>query len=478
MMLRKTFDNLPYSLPFLVVSAVAVVLFFPTWFRLGTVWLEFEQVLAHGLATAIIFIGLLLIHPPKPASSTSGLSQRPYHLIGGIALIGVTLAWVLLELVRIDTLAYLVLPAGVMALSWTLLGFHKALSFLPYVALLSLSLPFWADLVPPLVSLASVVVGSWVRLFGMTALIEGNSITLPYGRLLIADGCSGIRYFAISILLAMMTSILNDYRWKGWLITVVVAMLIGLVANWVRITILVFVAYETNMESDLLTDHETMGWIVFGAFILPALYFSPVRKRITSSDERETSKLSITKVGIPAIIVAVILGPVALTLAQTSAGQQPSWELQLEGFQPRQASAELPLPISLPSGLDQKILSTRNAWVSLAQSQKTTSEEKLVPYLPQMFDKSSWQIEERLAPGVLLYRNILTRDRVIMAQWYQVGSRSSLNYRQAKLLQIPATLSGESRFALVTIQVPCKARDCSDELSRLERTKTMVKTQL
>jgi len=95
-----------------------------------------------------------------------------------------------------------------------------------------------------------------------------------------------------------------------------------------------------------------------------------------------------------------------------------------------------------------------------------------------MLDKSSWQIEEQLAPGVLLYRNILTRDRVVMTQWYQVGTRKSLKYREAKLLQIPAALSGESRFALVTIQVPCKDRDCSDELSRLERTKTMVETQL
>lgn len=96
-----------------------------------------------------------------------------------------------------------------------MLGLNKALGALPYVLLLSLSLPIWADIVPALVSLASAVVGTLVHWFGITALIEGNSITLPYGRLLIADGCSGIRYFAISILLAMMTSILNDYRWKG-----------------------------------------------------------------------------------------------------------------------------------------------------------------------------------------------------------------------------------------------------------------------
>ena len=61
-MLRKTLDQLPNSRPYLLATAIAVVIFFPTWNRLAKVWLEFEQVLAHGLATAVIFIGLVLIH--------------------------------------------------------------------------------------------------------------------------------------------------------------------------------------------------------------------------------------------------------------------------------------------------------------------------------------------------------------------------------------------------------------------------------
>ena len=191
-MLRKTLDNLPSALPYLLAAAVAVIIFFPTWYRLANIWLEFEQVLAHGLATAIIFIGLLLIHPPRPSAHSEARSLSPLYLTGAVALIGVTLVWGLLELVRIDTLAFLILLAGMLTVAWALLGLQRALSFLPYVLLLSLSLPIWADMVPALVSLASAVVGTWVRWFGMTALIEGSSITLPSGRLLIADGCSGI----------------------------------------------------------------------------------------------------------------------------------------------------------------------------------------------------------------------------------------------------------------------------------------------
>lgn len=476
-MLRKTLENLPDARPYLLASALAVIIFFPTWYRLANIWLEFEQVLAHGLATAIIFIGLLLIHPPRHSAHSEARSLPPLYLAGGVALIGVTLVWGLLELVRIDTLAFLVLPAGMLAVSWALLGLQRALSFLPYVLLLSLSLPIWADIVPALVSLASAVVGTWVRWFGMTALIEGNSISLPYGRLLIADGCSGIRYFAVSILLAMMTSILNDYRWKGWLLTVAGAMLIGLVANWVRITILVVVAYETNMQSELMTDHETMGWVVFGAFILPALYFSPVRKR-SDTLAKSGASLMIQKKGIAAVIIALLLGPVALFFAQTTVGSKAPWAIELEGFRNAQRITQLPLPISLPESLESQTWRSGNLWVSLAQSQKTDSDGKIVPYIPDMFDTSTWQVEERLGAGVAVYRNILTRDQVLMAQWYQVGSRSSETYRKAKLLQIPAMLTGERRFALVTIQVPCSARNCDRAVAQLDSTKTAVRSQL
>ncbi len=471
-MLRKTLDNLPYARPYLIVTAIAVAIYFPSWLRLAQVWLEFEQVLAHGLATAIIFLGLLLIHPPRP--STTDLPAYP--ILGGVALIGVTIAWGLLELVRIDTLAFLALPAGILATSWALLGLNKALGFLPHVLLLTLSLPFWADIVPALVSLASIVVGSVVGWFGMTALIEGNSITLPYGRLLIADGCSGIRYFAISILLAMMTSILNDYRWKGWVVTLAAAMLIGLIANWVRITILVVVADQTNMQSELLTNHETMGWLVFGAFILPALYFSPVRKR--SQQPGKATTVTPRKTGIAAVVIAFLIGPGALLLAEASSGQPSPWTLELSGFQESHADTSLPLPLSFPDLLTKRTWKSGNTWVSLAQSQKADSDGKIVPYIPEMFERSTWQVEEQLEAGSRVYRNILTRDRVLMSQWYQVGSKSTGSYREAKLLQIPATLTGESRFALVTIQIPCSRGNCNDASTNLENIKESISAQL
>ena len=472
-MLRKAQQNLPTAKPYILATALAIGLFLPTWLRLITEWLEFEQVLAHGLATALIFLWLVITHPPAPNKALTH-QQRPFYKTGALALIVITLGWAVLELARIDTLAYFALPAGVAGVTWALLGWQRLISFLPYILVLSLSLPFWADLVPALVHLASAVVGTWVSWLNMPALIEGNSITVPFGRLVIEDGCSGIRYFAISILLAAMTSILNDYRWRGWLASLSVAITLALIVNWVRITILVVVGYQSEMQSDLLTDHELMGWLVYGAFIIPAMYFSPVMKR---NPDSQAQPANINKKGYIAIAVAVLLGPAALTLATTTTTTQPGlWSLNMANGSKAERQS-LPIPLSMPEALNQQAWRTAGTQVLLAQSQRTSADDKLVPYLPPQFNRSQWLRESNQKPGATVYRHILTREQVVMAQWYQVGNYRTDSYRSAKLLQIPALLQGATRFALVTLQAPCQQRSCESAYNTLISQKTKLKAQ-
>ncbi|WP_404362269.1 exosortase/archaeosortase family protein [Marinobacter sp.] len=468
-MLRKIIHQFPLARPYLIATAIGVVLFFPTWLRLAGEWLEWEQVIAHGLPTFLIYLGLILYHPPIPNSQvTHGLS-----LLGGIALLAVTLVWAMLELVRIDTLAYLMLPAGVGATVWALLGLRALVAFIPYLLLLSLSLPFWADLVPPLVSLASLVVGDFVRLFGMTALIEGSSITLPYGRLVIADGCSGIRYFAISILLAMMTSILNDYRWKGWAITLAAGIALGLLVNWVRIAALVAIAYETNMESSLMDDHETFGWLVYAVIVGPALWFAPVLRRDGNAPAHSPERIH--RRGLIFVAVAFVVGTAGITMAHSVGNGHSPWHFSGAGFSgstdlPAQISASsLPLQIRLPDSLELRAWRLQDGvFASLVQTQRTTAGDKLVPYLPAPIDRDEWNLESEHANGrVSVYRNIASRKQVAFSKWYQVGKHRTDSYREAKLLQIPAILSGETRFAMVVLQASCGSRSCDRAVATL-----------
>ncbi|GGY80286.1 exosortase/archaeosortase family protein [Marinobacter zhanjiangensis] len=462
-MLRKTLDQLPHSIPYLIVTAIGLVLFWPTWIRLIGEWLKWEQVLAHGLPTFLIFIGLLLAHPPRQ-------STRPptgYSIVGTIALFIVVAVWALLELVRIDTLTYLMLPAGLLTLSWALMGFGPALRFLPYVLLFSLSLPVWSDIVPLLVALATTVVTKAVSALGITALIEGAYISLPYGRLVIADGCSGIRYFAISILLAMLTAILNDFRWKGWVAAIAIGAAVALVVNWVRITALVVIAYQSNMESSLVENHETFGWLIYAAFIIPVMLLAPVRRR-QGPLEGQPPRLA-GKGSLAIVIAAFLLGPVGITLAHSRMGSPGLWSVSLTQASPARAE-QLPVTLALPETLDHQVWRAGpGGWVSVAQALKTDRDQKLVPYLPPRVDGGQWFLtEQRADSGVRIYQNLLGRRQVAVGERYHVGTYVTDRYRSAKLLQIPATLAGENRFALVTAQSPCSPRNCDSAVERVQ----------
>jgi hypothetical protein len=199
-----------------------------------------------------------------------------------------------------------------------------------------------------------------------------------------------------------------------------------------------------------------MGWLVYGAFIIPVMYFSPVMKR---NPDSQAQPASISKKGYIVIAIAVLIGPVALTLATTTTLQPGLWSLNMANSS-KAESQSLPIPLNMPEALNQQAWRSAGTWVLLAQTQRTSADDKLVPYLPPQFNRSEWLRESNQQPGATVYRNILTREQVVMAQWYQVGDYRTDSYRKAKLLQVPALLQGATRFALVTLQAPCMQRSC------------------
>src|SRR5690606_14047274 len=118
-----------------------------------------------------------------------------------------------------------------------------------------------------------------VKLSRLTALIDGNNIFLPSGTIFIADGCSGLRYLIISLLIGYIMALMNHYRFMQSIGVLVIAVALGLVANWLRIYLLVLIGYLTDMQSSLMRDHETFGWIIFAMIMVPTVYFAPVVRR-------------------------------------------------------------------------------------------------------------------------------------------------------------------------------------------------------
>ncbi len=448
--------------PYLLATAASMAIFWPTWFRLAEQWLKWEQVLAHGIPTFLAYLGLLVIHPPLPGTG----KKPPHRLAGGIIMVCVTACWLILEQARIDTLAYLLLPPGIFTTVWIMLGLRPALGLIPHLLLLGLSLPVWGDFIPILVDTASLVVGYVVSGIGITVLIEGSNITLPYGRLIIADGCSGIGFLAISLMLAALISILNDYRWKGWLVASFVSVAIALTANWVRIIALVVIAYESEMQSSLVAEHEMFGWGIFALFVLPALMIAPVQRRKTL---QVVNNPSMAPWGLAFLALLFVLKSAGLMAVDALEHPIPEIRLNTSGLQTT-SPASLPVAVQIPDRLKHEVWQNQsgNLMISLAQVQRNSASEKVVPYLPPAVDLSRWYPKTDTLDGIRIWSRILGGTRVAVSRKYLVGPFHTDTYRNAKLLQIPAIYTGQTRFGLITIEAVCSTPDCSRAVALIQ----------
>lgn len=445
-----------------LIAGLWLFLFGFTFLDLWQRWIQWDGALAHGIPVIVIFFGLLWRtgewqrqHWFKPALEV-GLSA--------IALLGTSLLWFLAYAVNIQIIEQLLLlPALIfsyaMVFGWKTVFHYRILLLFPIFAI-----PIWGSLNGLLLNGASLVVGELVRLIEMPALIQGNSIYIPYGHILIADGCSGLRYFVIALTLAYLISYLNGYKEPKLLLTLAIAAVLGLVTNWIRIFVLIVIGYHTRMESSLMEDHELFGWLLFGAICLPAIYWAPVH-RYDSARFNAGGSRAIPPALVPASLGIMALGPLLGVLLN---GYFEATAVESSNEVPSSGSAEMPLMVAAPSGAHTVINRVKQSvFVREDSYHRNYLEEKLVPYLPRLYDHEVWlKVSDevhsvgRYSVSYQIFTQKAGGRRVAQLQWFSVGGHITASRVEAKLLQIPATLRGQNVFSIMTIQAVCRADDC------------------
>lgn len=133
--------------------------------------------------------------------------------------------------------------------------------------------PIWGILTPYLQDLSTAAVTLIMSYSGIPTYVDGNFISIPPGVFEIAGGCSGLRYLLVSLAISNLFIFLNvrTFAHGFWFLT---AAIIGaLITNWIRITVIIFIGYYTNMESDLMHDHNSLGWYLYIPFLISLFYF-------------------------------------------------------------------------------------------------------------------------------------------------------------------------------------------------------------
>lgn len=209
-------------------------------------------------------------------------------------------------------------PAMVLAcLGWRALW----ILVFPLSYLVVFSVPWGNGLVGPLQDITAHLAIYALDLTGMPALLEGRRIVTPIATWMVADACSGVKFFIASSALGCLYAYLMYQRpWKRVLF-VLLASVVPIFANGLRVYFTIMIGEIWGMKYATGTDHMIFGWQFFGTvlvlLLLAGWFFRDpllIRKHPISNSQKPAMARSVIWVATSMLLIA---GPVlasALTI--------------------------------------------------------------------------------------------------------------------------------------------------------------------
>lgn len=211
------------------------------------------------------------------------LGKPNYYFLPLVVVI--SCAFFIAQALDLKTLFFVSLALALPVFIVTSLGLKTAKEALIPWAILMMAMPFWYLAIAVLQGITVKVVSELASLISLTVLVEGNYFTISTGVVHVAGGCSGLKYFMTSITLALISSAMNKRTFKLTFLSILIAALLAMLGNWIRVFILLLVAYYEGIEHPLMADHDTLGWIVFAIVMIPWFIID----RRMDADQAETS---------------------------------------------------------------------------------------------------------------------------------------------------------------------------------------------
>lgn len=248
-----------------VLAAVSVWVigwYWPTAFDIAGIWWR-SDTFAHGLVVFPVFAGLIWRARPRLAP----LTPQPVGWLALPALLA-GFGWLLGELVSVAAasqffLMALLVTAYVAALGWPI---ARVLAF--PLAFLFFGVPIGDFLLPTLMKFTAEFTVGALRLSGVPVFQEGLQFVVPNGRWSVVEACSGIRYLIASLMVGALYAYLNYRSLRRRLLFMLVALLVPIVANWLRAYMIVMLGYHSGNRLAVGFDHLIYGWLFFGVVIL------------------------------------------------------------------------------------------------------------------------------------------------------------------------------------------------------------------
>jgi exosortase A len=246
-------------------------------------------------------------------------------------------AWVPAELLDINEGRHIAFVGMIQGLALALVGWriYRFLAF-PLLYLFFL-VPTGTFLLTPLQTVAHKANVVLLKASGVPVFAEDFLIQVPAGSFLVEPGCAGLNFFLVAFALSLLYGRLTYAGMKARVLCVLAALAISILANIIRIYLIIGLAQATDRRIDITADHLLYGWGFFGVVMLVAMWAGtkikaePARPRTLPPIVGAPPAALRTGMVTGAFVLAVAISPV---WAATSAAK-PALETQLHSMMGR-----------------------------------------------------------------------------------------------------------------------------------------------
>jgi len=461
-----------------VLFLVVLVAFWPTLIAIPGTWASNSS---HGYFVAGL-IGWLVWRDRRKilASAGAGLSD----LLPVLALLSV--AWLLGAVMNI-AVVHEGLWVAIVA-TWALATFgRQARPAILSIALTALlAVPVWSTLTPVLQRGTTIVSGGVTRMFGISAVIGYDTVTISTGTFVVSEACAGLSFFMAGLVLGAFYAHLFLRRWQTQLQVVLLAGAVAIVGNWIRVTTLIFIGEASEMKSGLLIDHGWQGWVIFVLLMIPTYFAGRTLERREAAghqDSRRTADAAAVtdprrvRRAVVAASIALV-GPILYTgigmiprasdpdVGLTTLDLADSWnvaavpESEVSAWMPDFEGVDRRVSWTLSNG-ESRVDARRYYFIDQKQG------EELIQW-GNRIAPDSMLISERLV-GPIGQSGRIVREAIVWTgdelrlvwYWYRVAGIDTPLQSKAKFLELVAFLRRSAVAELITLSAVCDSDSCA-----------------
>ena len=381
-----------------------------------------------------------------------------------------TFLWLLGELTAVNALTQFALIATLVLAVMALLGTNVSKHIAFPLAFLFFSVPIGDFMLPKLMEWTAEFTVLALRVSGIPVYQEGLQFVIPSGNWSVIEACSGIRYIIASVTVGTLFAYLNYVSLRRRLLFIAVAIIVPVVANWLRAYMIVMLGHLSGNKLAVGVDHLIYGWVFFGIvimimFIIGARWSEdPVEANLPIIPTTKTAKKT-TSVWLAAIAVALLAtaGPLGfIAINKADQASEPSlaklttpaeWQQRdlLSSWQPVYVNPSAELHTAYrqedkPVGLYIAYYRNQDFQRKLVTSTNTLASS--TDHTWSVISQGHTEIDQAGLPAKLRTAQLNGKDtnpetRLLAWQWYWINGKLTASDIEAKVYAAISRLRGQ-----------------------------------